>query len=311
VQVERDVVFAAVPGTDRKLLADLYSPPAGVTPTGLGFIYLHGGGYSAFDKGGPTEPWFRHLAAQGHMVMDVAYRLIPETTVPEMQGDVKRAIAWVKHNGVRYGVDPEHIVLGGGSAGSHLALLAAYAPYHPLFTPEDVRGADLTVRGVVGYYNAGDYRLESKPNVKRTPLEQILVGPLTSIFEVFAGSEIAVDDTGDWDPNLFLGGPADEWPELYRQVSPIVHVGPTAPPTLQIVGEHDVYGGSRSAAALHARLLAAGVPAVELRLPRADHAFDLFLPEISPTAQTAMYDVDRFLALLAAPVDWNTASRSK
>ena len=159
-----------MPGSDRKLLADVWSPPDGVTPSGLGFIYLHGGGYSAFDKGGPTEPWFRHLAAQGHVVMDVAYRLIPETTVPRMQGDVKRAIAWFKRNAARYGVNPDRIVLGGGSGGSHLALLAAYAPYHPLFTPEDVRGVDLTVRGVVGYYLAGDYRPESRPTAKPTAL---------------------------------------------------------------------------------------------------------------------------------------------
>ena len=242
--------------------------------------------------------------------MDVAYRLIPETNVPAMQGDVKRAIAWLKRNAGRYGVNPDHIVLGGGSAGSHLALLAAYAPYHPLFTPEDVRGVDLSVRGVVGYYNAGDYRLESKAAVKRTALERALVGPLTSFFAIIAGSEIAVDDTGDWDPNLFLGGPPDEWPELYRQVSPIVHVGPAAPPTLQIVGEHDVYGGARSAAALHAQLQAAGVPSIAIRIPRTDHAFDLFFPEVSPAAQTAMYEVDRFLALMASPVDWKTASNA-
>jgi acetyl esterase/lipase len=47
------------------------SPPDGVAPSGLGFIYLHGGGYSTFDKGGSTEPWFRHLAAQAAMY-DVA-----------------------------------------------------------------------------------------------------------------------------------------------------------------------------------------------------------------------------------------------
>jgi acetyl esterase/lipase len=96
VHVERDVTFATVPGSDRRLLADLWSPPDGVAPCGLGFIYLHGGGYTAFDKGGPTESWFRHLAAQGRVVMDVSYRLIPETTVPGMQGDVKRAVAWLK-----------------------------------------------------------------------------------------------------------------------------------------------------------------------------------------------------------------------
>jgi acetyl esterase/lipase len=121
--VERDVAFATVPGTDRRLLADVWSPPHGIEPSGLGFIYLHGGGYTAFDKGGPTESWFRHLATQGHVVMDVSYRLIPETNIPGMQDDVKRAVAWLKRNGGRYGVNPDRIVLGGGSGGSHLALL--------------------------------------------------------------------------------------------------------------------------------------------------------------------------------------------
>jgi acetyl esterase/lipase len=307
--VERDVAFATVLGTDRKLLADVWFPPDGVAPSGLGFIYLHGGGYSAFDKGGPTEPWFRHLAAQGHVVMDVSYRLIPETNVPGMQGDVKRAIAWLKRNAGRYGVNPDTIVLGGGSGGSHLALLAAYALDHPLFTPEDVRGVDLSVRGVVGYYLAGDYRRESKAVVKPTALERTVAGLLTNFLASWSGSEIAVDDTGDWDSRLLLGGRPDEWPELYRKVSPITHVGPNTPPTLQFVGEHDVYVSIRgSELALHRKLQEAGVPSVYVEFPRTDHAFDMFLPEVSPAAQAAMYDVDRFLALMASPVDWKAAS---
>ena len=303
--VERDLAFATVPGTDRKLLADVWSPPDGVAPSALGFIYLHGGGYSAFDKGGPTETWFRHLAAQGHVVMDVSYRLIPETNVRGMQGDVKRALAWLKRNADLYGVNPDRIVLGGGSAGSHLALLAAYAPYHPLFTPQDVRDVDLSVRGVVGYYNAGDYRIESKAAVNPTAWERSIAGLLTKVLGRWSGSKIAVDDTGGWDARLFLGGQPDEWPELYRQISPIVHVGPDTPPTLRFVGEHDVYVSATGAVpALHRRLQEAGVPSVYVEVPRTDHAFDIFLPTVSPAAQAAMYDVDRFLALLASPVDW-------
>jgi hypothetical protein len=67
--VERDVAFATVPGTDRRLLADVWSPPDGVAQSTIGFIYLHGGGYSAFDKGGPTELFFPRVSppAQGAM----------------------------------------------------------------------------------------------------------------------------------------------------------------------------------------------------------------------------------------------------
>ena len=311
VHVERDPAFATVPGTDRKLLADVWSPPDGVAPSRLGFIYLHGGGYSAFDKGGPTELWFRHLAAQGHVVMDVAYRLIPETTVVGMQGDVKRALVWLKQNAGRYGVDPNNIVLGGGSAGSHLALLAAYAPYHPLFTPEDVRGMDLSVRGVIGYYNAGDYRLESQPAVNPSAVEQTVARMLTILLERWSSAEIAVDDAGGWDARLFLGGTQDQWPDLYQQISPIVHVGADTPPTLQFVGEHDVYvSDSGFVSALHRKLQAVGVPSVYVEFPRIDHGFDLFLPEISPVAQAAMYDVDRFLALMASEIDSSGAALS-
>ena len=318
VRVERNVVFAAAadtgasagPGTGRKLLADVWSPPADVAPSGLGLIYLHGGGYSAFDKGGPTELWFRRLAGQGHVVMDVAYRLIPEATVPQMQGDVKRAVVWLKRNAGRYGVDPRAIVLSGGSAGSHLALLAAYAPCHPLFTPEDLAGEDLSVRGVVAFYNAGDYRQESRPDARKTPWQQTVTRLLTAALEGMSGAKVPVEESGDWDPKLFLGpakshtaaDAAAEWAELYRQISPITHVGPHTsklPATLQIVGAHDVYGAAAPVAALHTALVAAGAPAVVLQIPRTDHAFDLFFPQYSPAAQTAMYDVDRFLALLA------------
>jgi acetyl esterase/lipase len=303
--VERDLPFSSVPGTNRQLLADVWSPADGIAHSGLGFIYLHGGGYTAFDKGGPTETWFRHLAEQGHVVMDVSYRLIPETNVPGMVGDVKRAVAWLKRNALRYGLNPDRIVLGGGSAGSHLALLAAYAPDHPLLTPADVREADLSVRGVVGYYNAGDCRFESRPAVTRTALQRTVARFLTHLLEAWSASEIAVDETGEWDPQLFVGGRPDEWPELYRQISPIVHVNPDTPPTMQLVGGHDVYvSRSGSVPALHRRLLEAGVSSVYVEFPRTDHAFDLFLPKLSPAAQTAMYDVDRFLALMASPVEW-------
>jgi acetyl esterase/lipase len=56
--------------------------------------------------------------------------------------------------------------------------------------------------------------------------------------------------------------------------------------------------------ALHRRLQEVGVPSVYVEFPRTDHAFDMFLPRFSPVAQVAMYEVDRFLALMASPVDW-------
>ncbi|MFQ5857008.1 MAG: hypothetical protein ACE5LU_15450 [Anaerolineae bacterium] len=45
----------------------------------------------------------------------------------------------------------------------------------------------------------------------------------------------------------------------------------------------------------------AGVPVVYHEFPQTEHAFDLVvLPRCSPAAQAALYDVDRFLALMSA-----------
>ena len=152
---ERDVPFWTVPNSDRQLLCDVWRPVDGDV-SGLVFVYFHGSGWYLFDKDLGTRPFFRHLVAQGHTVMDVAYRLYPEVDIYGMIGDVKRAIAWMKANASRYGVNPEKIVLGGGSSGGHLALLAAYAPQHPELTPEDLKSADLSVCGVTTHYGPSD-----------------------------------------------------------------------------------------------------------------------------------------------------------
>ena len=50
--------------------------------------------------------------------------------------------------------------------------------------------------------------------------------------------------------------------------------------------------------ALYTKLVESGVPAINVVFPWTDHMFDLILPQVNPAAQSALYDVDRFLALL-------------
>jgi acetyl esterase/lipase len=87
-RVEQDIAFWTLPDGS-KLLADVWQPPAGVQPSGLAVIYFHGSGWHLLDKDFGTRFFFRHLAAQGHVVMDVAYRLCPEAEVVGMVGDAK------------------------------------------------------------------------------------------------------------------------------------------------------------------------------------------------------------------------------
>jgi acetyl esterase/lipase len=285
---ERDIAFWTIPDTERKLLCDIWRPANG-NASGLAFVYFHGGGWHVLDKDFGTRPFFRHLVAQGHSVMDVAYRLCPEVDIYGMIGDVKRAIAYMKANASRYGVNPERIVLGGGSAGGHLALLAGYAPQHPELTPEDVRSADLSVCGVISYHGHTDllavYQHTSQE--RAVDLPPVPIGP---------DSPKRRRDAGRLD--TLLGGHPLDAPYLYQLASPITHVHPGCPPTLLIQGNQDCFVPVDATCELYTRLVESGVPAINVVFPWTAHGFDLFLPQVSPPAQSALYDVDRFLAVL-------------
>ena len=285
---DRDIAFWTIPDTERELLCDIWRPANGDV-SGLTFVYFHGSGWWIGDKDFGTRPFFRHLAAQGHTVMDVAYRLCPEVDIYGMIGDVKRAIAWMKANASRYGVDPEKIVLGGGSAGGHLALLAAYAPQHPELTPEDVEIADLSVSGVISYYGPMDilatYQFTNQQKYSDWPL--VPIAPDTPK---------RMGDAGRID--TLLGGHPEELPDMYELASPITHVHPGCPPTLLIQGKQDLIVPVNAAIRLYTKLVESGVPAINVVFPWTAHGFDLLFPHTSPPTQSALYDVDRFLALM-------------
>jgi acetyl esterase/lipase len=288
---ERDVAFWTIPDTDRQLLCDIWHPANG-DASGLAFIFFHGGAWYMMDKDLLTRPFFRHLVAQGHTVMDVAYRLCPEVDIFGMTGDVKRAIAWMKANADRYGVDPEKIVLGGGSAGGHLALLAGYTPEHPELTPEDLKNADLSVCGVISYYGPTDmlteYQHTNQERLLSEDLPPVAIGPNSTLTVTPA----------TWRMDVLLGG----WPQdallNYQLASPSMHVHPDCPPTLLIQGNQDFITPVDATCALYTRLVESGVPAINVVFPWTDHGFDMLLPQINPAAQSALYDVDRFLAVL-------------
>jgi len=129
------MAFWKISDTARELFCDLWRPTNGDV-TGLAFVFLHGRAWYMGDKDFFSRPFFRHLVAQGHTLMDVACCLCPEVDINDMIGDIKRAISWMKANAPRYGVDLGKIVIAGGSAGGHLALLAGYVPHHSELAPE-------------------------------------------------------------------------------------------------------------------------------------------------------------------------------
>ena len=301
---QRNLGYGVNPETGRRLVADLWQPPAGVASSGLAVLYVHGGAWRLGEKDMGTRPFFRRLASQGHVVMDVEYTLVPATDVPGEVRDVKRALIWLKRNAVEMGVNPERIVLMGGSAGGHLALLTAYSPNDPDLQP-DASPVDTSVRAVVSFYGPADF-LDLYDDVERSRerlVRRKRIRPYGALVEAvvqlggLTPPKTPIEQAGNFVAEL-LGAAPTERPDLYRQLSPTGRVGPHCPPTLLLQGTADVFGIARSARRLVHALQAAGVPSMLVEFPNTDHAFDLVLPQVSPAAQAATYDVERFLALM-------------
>ena len=301
---QQDILCGINTETGLDLLTDVWLPPVGVRRTGLAVIYIHGGAWRYGSKNMRTEAFFRHLASQGHVIMDVAYTLGPLCDIFGMVGDVRRAIDWMKKNAANYQVDPEKLVLMGGSAGGHLALLTAYTEEDPAFRPGDV-GPDTSVRGVVSYYGPPDFRALHEgiqSGYGRLATNNLALSLLRGVdFQFRQWSNMPTGEELEEPLNFLaalIGGTPEEVPEAYRLISPISHVDPDCPPTLLIQNTHDFSGMMPQVQLLHERLQEVGVPVVYVELPNTEHAFDLVLPQLSPAAQAATYDTERFLALM-------------
>jgi acetyl esterase/lipase len=307
---EEDVAFGTGAATGAPLYANIWLPPDGVPHTGVALLYIFGGAWHFLDKDTGTRHFFRHLAAQGHVVMDTTYTLAPTADLVQMMQDVKQAIAWMKNVGARrYGVDPDRLVLCGCSSGAQMALLAAYTPNHPAFQGELT--TDTSVGGVVAYCGIPDLRQsyayfrKNLGNIFNEAIPLARWGKAT--FEWAAHltgalpRENSYIDAGDWIPSI-MGGTPESVPGAYDLGSPIHHVGAHCPPTLLFQGAHDFTGIRPDVRRLHQHLVGAGVPAVYVELPGTEHAFDIIPLNVlrtSPAAQAATYDLDRFLGLLS------------
>jgi acetyl esterase/lipase len=186
------------------LTLDLYrAPDARQAPT---LIYVHPGSWMRGRPGRQARALVNRLLSRGWVIADIRYPLSPDATFPDHLIGVRRAIAWMKTEGVAQGVDPACVVLSGGSSGAHLAALAALTWDHPDLEPV----GDVTVAGCVPFYGIFDLLV-------RNPTRY------------------------DWPfiaRHVMKAGPSTH-PELYRLGSPLDQVRPDAPPFLVVHGEFD------------------------------------------------------------------------
>ena len=103
------------------------------------FLTIHGGGWTGLSPR-RQYPFAAHFATLGMVGISVEYRLAKPAagvTVFDCVKDARSALRYVRVHAAQLGVDPQKIVVNGGSAGGHLAAGTA------LFDGVDEAGEDL------------------------------------------------------------------------------------------------------------------------------------------------------------------------
>jgi acetyl esterase len=164
-------------------------------------ILVHGGAWVAGDRTRNVQPLFQPLSDAGFAWFTISNPIGAALQLGTAEGDVRRAVAFVKQHASEYRVNPNKIVLIGESAGGQLASMAALRP--------DPEGA---VQGVVAFYTPSD--LASLARTSAMIPDNIREAVQGTVFD-----------------NLLMAG--------LTEFSPINHVSATSPPFLLIHGTDD------------------------------------------------------------------------
>lgn len=123
-------------GSHERHKLDIFMPENPKSTSGV-ILFIHGGGWIQGDKSGHHHDT-DFFSKSGYISATMNYRFVDEnTTVYDELDDITQALKTINNECSKYGFNLEKLLLSGGSAGAHLALLYAYtrreeAPIKPV-----------------------------------------------------------------------------------------------------------------------------------------------------------------------------------
>lgn len=242
IVVEQDVVYAKASGRDLLLDIAYHRPTTRARPA---VVHIHGGGWR---NGSKSVRNALDFARAGYVGVSINYRLSGDAPFPAGVHDCKAAIRWVRANASRYGVDPGHIGVIGGSAGGHLCALLGTS------------GGDPYLEGNLG-------------NLDYSSRVQCVIdqwGPTDFLhMDDVPGS---IHHLGPSSPeSLWIGGQITEHKDQVRRANPITYIDAKDSPILIIHGEEDRTVIINQSELLYDALQKAGVVTKFVRVKNGGH----------------------------------------
>ncbi len=223
-EAKLDVVYTIVNGWEGKL--DYYIYPLSKQPTPL-VINIHGGGWNHGVKEGQGgfSPFFK----EGFAVANIEYRLTPQAKAPAAIEDTRCALIYLIKNAKQLNIDVNKIVIMGGSAGGHLALMAGLLENNHLFDNNCTGFEKIKVAAIIDKYGIND------------------------VGDWAYGPHITSKSATNW-----LGSKAKD-DVFIKSVSPINYITKNSPPIFIVHGNADPTVSYQQSVVLYKKLVEFGV----------------------------------------------------
>jgi acetyl esterase/lipase len=231
-----DVVYAEIDGWKGR--EDVYYNPASTKPTSVIFN-IHGGGWNHGVK--EQQGGFNTFFKVGFAVVNIEYRLTSQAKAPAAVEDVRAAILYIVQHAKEYNIDPNKIVVMGGSAGGHLALMGGLLQNQNIFDGQYKNVKNYTIAAIIDKYG------------------------ITDVWDWAYGKNITSKSATNW-----LGEKAKD-SVFAKSISPIYYVKKTSPPTFIVHGDADPTVPYQQSVALKSKFDEVGAKSEFLTIPGGVH----------------------------------------
>ncbi len=231
-----NVVYTKVNDWEGKV--DLYLPPSSKKGNPV-IMNIHGGGWKNGVK--ESQGGFSTFFKAGYAVANLEYRLTGQATAPAAIEDVRCALIYLIKNAEALHIDKNRIVIMGGSAGGHLALMGGLLGNDHRFDTNCPGVEDVKVAAIVDKYG------------------------ITDVWDWAYGKNITSKSATSW-----LGDKAKD-EKFAASVSPMTYVTKNSPPVFIVHGDADPTVPYQHSVDLYNKLLSLGVKTTFITVPGGLH----------------------------------------